>query len=105
MSELDKYEKLSKIAKSIGLTWVFNSIEGLEFAVEFFSKKTENNQYSGHDFRTMVCPNCGLSARTYYQFRQLQEQYSNQCKFFQQYKQDYNIENINGVINELFRNS
>ena len=104
MSDLDKYEKLSKIAKSIGLTWTFNSIEGLEFAIDFF-KKPEKIRMGGHNFgRHMICDNCGI---TWYNYRLIPNRFNteDQCIALQNLKKYHNIENINEEVNELFRNS
>jgi len=104
MNELDKYEKLSKIAKSIGLTWVFNSIEGLEFAIDFF-KKPEKISMGGHNFNNhMICNNCGVAWRNY---KLIPNRFNtdDQCIALQNLKKYHNIENINEDMNELFRNS
>lgn len=56
--DLNRYSTLSLKAKSLGLNWVFNSIEGLEFAIEFFSEKPKPEHEFGYNRQ---CIRCGIT--------------------------------------------
>lgn len=101
------YLDLQNKARSLGCSWTFNTVEGLEFAIDFLSKQVKIND--GHRFLdNFRCANCGIDKKIIMMLPAEYRKYNNkeQCSTFKHLKaRGIDVENLlKGKINELSRN-
>ncbi len=91
------YEILSIKAKSLGLTWTFNSIEGLKFAVEFFEREEKLKTQHSFDYNRK-CINCNVDKYILSLVNSTSDFYN--CKICTFIRNKYNADINNLIKNE-----